>query len=161
MPQSVKAWRSRFQSACPLRGTTPIQPSATRQRGHFNPRAPCGARLGWIRTHSVGTVFQSACPLRGTTICAARRGQRCIFQSACPLRGTTQLRLQHALLVCISIRVPLAGHDLTDVMRIKGDPQFQSACPLRGTTVAKISKGTRFAFQSACPLRGTTQRAKA
>ena len=57
-----------FQSTCPLRGTTFWRLFwDLRFFLHFNPRAPCGARLKRLRGYSPGLEFQSTCPLRGTT----------------------------------------------------------------------------------------------
>ena len=79
---------------------------------------------------------------------------------------------------CISIHVPLAGHDMRlDGRRVRttdfnprapcgarrvSDPTaaavriFQSTCPLRGTTYRKNGIDGWILFQSTCPLRGTT-----
>ena len=80
----------RFQSTCPLRGTTIGSPqeyapyvisihvplaghdvitvgNRRGRRTNFNPRAPCGARRGNYAPVAVCVTFQSTCPLRGTT----------------------------------------------------------------------------------------------
>ena len=125
---------SAFQPTRPLRGATrdagPLQtdkfisthaPLAGRDRvafrgrllrQHFNPRAPCGARLRaparsssrrWISTHaplagrdqgfttptSDSMIFQPTRPLRGATaaFCCSMRAR--VFQPTRPLRGAT------------------------------------------------------------------------
>ena len=78
-----------FQSTCPLRGTTSHKRSTT----------------DWC-------TFQSTCPLRGTTSRCCVDCQQRGFQSTCPLRGTTvPARRGGCSRLCISIHVPLAGHD--------------------------------------------------
>ena len=84
----------RFQSTCPLRGTT----------------------TGTGTSAAQGALFQSTCPLRGTTrVCiTSLMSLMMIFQSTCPLRGTTRkAQRRRAAHKRISIHVPLAGHDAT------------------------------------------------
>ena len=52
-----------FQSPRPLRGATELCFSG----GNFNPRAPCGARLGDVLALTPAQIFQPTRPLRGAT----------------------------------------------------------------------------------------------
>ena len=79
----------RFQSTCPLRGTT---------------RSEMLRHLKYRR-------FQSTCPLRGTTQIPFSLIAIIVFQSTCPLRGTTEEIKISCCGIRISIHVPLAGHD--------------------------------------------------
>ena len=88
---------------------------------NFNPRTPCGVRLGRPYKYLYTTEFQSTHPLRGATV-------------SCALMRSTQW---------ISIHAPLAGCDWN---RGRSCPQgriFQSTHPLRGATCC-----TDFAFKT-------------
>ena len=124
-----------FQSTRPLRGATPTPSKRRRLVGHFNPRAPCGARPcslshashalvisihaplagrdkknNWLTLCQL--VFQSTRPLRGAT-CEERLSSNALegFQSTRPLRGATLVRDAMAMFNGISIHAPLAGRD--------------------------------------------------
>ena len=56
-----------FQPTCPVRGTTAAMRRRTTGHGHFNPRAPCGARHQVGNAAIGGLKFQPTCPVRGTT----------------------------------------------------------------------------------------------
>ena len=85
----TQASSATFQSSRPLQGATSSGSPGQIPAGHFNPRAPCGARRqAWISSQRMAE-----------------------FQSSRPLRGATPL-LQLALLQGgISILAPLAGRD--------------------------------------------------
>ena len=127
---------------------------------HFNPRAPCGARLSLWVLALARFLFQSTCPLRGTTlnrqglffrlrisihvplaghddVAAGLLLRKEAFQSTCPLRGTTGFLQTGEPYSHISIHVPLAGHDLRKPFIIAHVVPFQSTCPLRGTTAKR------------------------
>ena len=118
----------------PLAGHDFRRAERSRLKLHFNPRAPCGARLPHLRRVVIANISIHV-PLAGHDV----RGRLRFtdddgFQSTCPLRGTTRLcfKIRHVLL--ISIHVPLAGHDhYLHGARQVYEP-FQSTCPLRGTT---------------------------
>ena len=99
-----------FQSTCPVRGTTSGRRLLQRIR-HFNPRAPYGARLALCGQSPKPPEFQSTCPVRGTTCCFASRHWRQGFQSTCPVRGTTLKAAGFDGFIVISIHVPRTGHD--------------------------------------------------
>ena len=111
-----------FQSTCPMRGTTCSSKKLSKDN-HFNPRAPCGARLKPVTKRVEVSIFQSTCPMRGTTREQGHAIDLSIFQSTCPMRGTTS-----AILISI-----------LDVSA------FQSTCPMRGTTVSNhASRRSRY-----------------
>ena len=78
-----------FQSTRPMRGATENQHYAGCGPGHFNPRAPCGAR-------PCGQLCTPACPP---------------FQSTRPMRGATYTRDIKVPEAGISIHAPHAGRD--------------------------------------------------
>ena len=124
----------------PLAGRDSVAQGRCPPSHNFNPRAPCGARLGQgvhrvrlalISTHAplagrdeIGTVeqpgnrqFQPTRPLRGATYETAKHNMEELFQPTRPLRGAT----------IGSLHVPFSLR------------QFQPTRPLRGAT-AKVYK---------------------
>ena len=96
----------------PLAGRDPGINLFSRRAYHFNPRAPCGARL--------------------TAPAFARLSFR--FQSTRPLRGATYMWGCFGMPVTISIHAPLAGRDMNDGTIATTEIKFQSTRPLRGAT---------------------------
>ena len=103
---------------------------------HFNPRAPCGARLcsEAVTTHS--KVISTHAPLAGRDSFSSTL-RKCIseFQPTRPLRGATQ-------------------HFQTNYF----GNLFQPTRPLRGATSITIAKTPTNLFQPTRPLRGATNR---
>ena len=56
-----------FQSTRPVRGATSCRHYRRQGRGHFNPRAPCGARPNQGSKTLTIAAFQSTRPVRGAT----------------------------------------------------------------------------------------------
>ena len=105
--------RRRFQSTCPLRGTTKNQPADGVQISDFNPRAPCGARPG-----SADGIDRS----RGT------------ISIHVPLAGHDRLTTTSAAHLCnFNPRAPCGARPCSPFFA-SVDSLFQSTCPLRGTT---------------------------
>ena len=150
---------SRFQSTCPLRGTTKLTQARIERilisihvplAGHdaktldalitevedFNPRAPCGARLegGWTRINEEGGISIHV-PLAGHDAEAVYKFVPYLGISIhVPLAGHDHDTALDAPAGAISIHVPLAGHDRTRHWYRSTTWGFQSTCPLRGTT---------------------------
>ena len=104
-----------FQSTRPVRGATNVviggeliqsisihAPRAGRdvhicafslELGHFNPRAPCGARPVTALFHDLTKVFQSTRPVRGATVNYEALLTKSIFQSTRPVRGATRIQV--------------------------------------------------------------------
>ena len=144
-----------FQSTRPLRGATfdgdalhvwmcisihaPLAGRDTHRRspaagdGHFNPRAPCGARRYVQRVRVKLGLISIHAPLAGRDV-----------------RGGCSLNWEF-----ISIHAPLAGRDKERFITA-GPPEFQSTRPLRGATNPNTQDSTRIEFQSTRPLRGAT-----
>ena len=102
---------------------------------HFNPRAPCGARLRTVPLMMYSRTFQSTRPLRGATSLSVMLSRvMSLFQSTRPLRGATVAEHLH-----------------------HHSPPFQSTRPLRGATLGlRRRQETSALFQSTRPLRGAT-----
>ena len=126
----------RFQPTRPLRGATAPPHRPTTAGAYFNPRAPCGARLGRPFCAAVLVDFNPRAP------CGARRMRvrasvsSIEFQPTRPLRGATVLDLQIPRCEEISTHAPLAGRDQSTPRRWTSPSTFQPTRPLRGATTA-------------------------
>ena len=122
-----------FQPTRPLRGATVIAvqlgvvelisthaPLAGRDQmpdikrlfiSNFNPRAPCGARLGLAIEAAKKGIFQPTRPLRGATVYLDSYYFFVPFQPTRPLRGATLETRQKFDCSFISTHAPLAGRD--------------------------------------------------
>ena len=129
-----------------------------RSRSHFNPRAPCGARLPAPEMVSAMASFQSTRPLRGATGMPLGVEPSQMISIHAPLAGRDLPHLVNVLVVDISIHAPLAGRDKVDQLERDLVAIFQSTRPLRGATPPWRAPGPRSLFQSTRPLRGATGR---
>ena len=151
--------RHRFQSTCPLRGTTLLSSILPVVLEQFQSTCPLRGTTITQRHSAAYGQFQSTCPLRGTTRHCRRGKAGGVFQSTCPLRGTTCTAPTTSLPVMrISIHMPLAGHDVGLIL--SNQPlQISIHVPLAGHDKHVGYGGARGGgFQSTCPLRGTTAR---
>ena len=73
----------------PRAGRDPCRPGLRASGPYFNPRAPCGARLGRRPLAGIQQRFQSTRPVRGATYPRHVDKQRARFQSTRPVRGAT------------------------------------------------------------------------
>ena len=147
--------------------------------GDFNPRSPCGERLGGSAGSTLSFRFQSTLPMRGATCFRMSSRTEYSFQSTLPMRGATE-RSQHIEHdEGISIHAPHAGSDpalgcgqplfrdfnprspcgerldpcLPGIVKQK----FQSTLPMRGATGCERQAHCTAAFQSTLPMRGATR----
>ena len=145
-----------FQSTLPMRGATDMglpsnqylqisihaphagsdrrQNSTSRIYKNFNPRSPCGERLGVVGVFSSLSIFQSTLPMRGAT----GRRQPCLrisgnFNPRSPC-GERLKAMSSGLLLSISIHAPHAGSDSCTRRTSQSNPAFQSTLPMRGAT---------------------------
>ena len=97
----------------PLAGRDCSLLSPVKDTGHFNPRAPRGARLPKPTEVENAETFQSTRPSRGATR-YIHNGLALVwpFQSTRPSRGATLDLRQIIKRVTISIHAPLAGRDI-------------------------------------------------
>ena len=119
----------------PLAGHDRVRGCTARPSVDFNPRAPCGARRSTATgSASLTQDFNPRAPCGARLEVKYTAGYVLPFQSTCPLRGTTPAWCCAARARCISIHVPLAGHDGVHEYGATIRAKFQSTCPLRGTT---------------------------
>ena len=146
----------------PHAGRDGLRASHQYHEGHFNPRAPCGAR-------------------RSSTLCTISFAST--FQSTRPMRGATDTRRLAPFPSPISIHAPHAGrdHDATDAVAVYRDFNPRAPCGARQRLQEQYSILTRISihaphagrdgreqgyhpqaarFQSTRPMRGATQRDK-
>ena len=99
-------------SSRPLRGATFPGGLLLSHPLHFNPRAPCGARLSVHSEDFRPIIFQSTRPLRGATVWCNFLLTVMDISIHAPLAGRDGKYVRcGAVLVNISIHAPLAGRD--------------------------------------------------
>ena len=149
-----------------------------RRSRHFNPRAPCGARLNHLPPFLSGflisihaplagrdlflelglvsrATFQSTRPLRGATQrLSTQKRYQTIFQSTRPLRGATLKDRLIDGMTYISIHAPLAGRDHLKTALCGLMASFQSTRPLRGATGGIMDLINDYAISIHAPLAG-------
>ena len=125
---------NRFQSTLPMRGATFGFFHFFAYNLNFNPRSPCGERLGCFRQFLPSFYFNPRSP------CGERPGvsfkRRCFsrFQSTLPMRGATWLTESVSFWWDISIHAPHAGSDPSSHWNQAREKLFQSTLPMRGAT---------------------------
>ena len=162
-----------------MRGATSREIPARKGPRDFNPRAPCGARLGEGRGGLGQADFNPRAPCGARHTAMVLPGVACAFQSTRPMRGATcwpggctpgcchfnprapcgarpHLTTQSLIYIRISIHAPHAGRDGSASSGRVACVGFQSTRPMRGAT----KEGETFIcpkiFQSTRPMRGAT-----
>ena len=170
----------RFQSTCPVRGTT----ARSAGRGAINDISIHVPRTGHDETGLIFTgvisIFQSTCPVRGTTtLCAiqtiltmhfnprapygARRPSPTVrrwsrnFNPRAPYGARRREHRHDAGQGDISIHVPRTGHDGIAIFDCAPAIGISIHVPRTGHDVHRQQCRRNWsAFQSTCPVRGTT-----
>ena len=106
----------KFQPTRPLRGATVTKSTMATNPLHFNPRAPCGARLlaccKWERFYNISTHA----PLAGRDDgYEPQDGELPFISTHAPLAGRDQTMIMTACRLIISTHAPLAGRDSKSV----------------------------------------------
>ena len=99
------------------------------QSRYFNPRTPCGVRLGLLAFKRVFAKFQSTHPLRGATLPAAHAGAAFLISIHAPLAGCDLAGFQESIRKKISIHAPLAGCDERPGEGLDGRRYFNPRTP--------------------------------
>ena len=122
----------------------------------FNPRAPCGARLGAFCKRSRQRRFQSTRPMRGATMIPFHVSHGDEFQSTRPMRGATaRIAGWSARRHRFNPRAPCGARQ--DIPRyVWACLMFQSTRPMRGATMIGEIEAHWEEFQSTRPMRGAT-----
>ena len=121
---------------------------------HFNPRAPCGARLSHYGTTMLSTNFNPRAPCGARPGIRRRRVLRALFQSTRPLRGATVRQFLKLRLIRISIHAPLAGRDYHRHTRRCGHRYFnpRAPCGARPEIILVFRHGVEISIHA--PLAG-------
>ena len=125
-----------FQSTRPMRGATSALVTNSEYSRHFNPRAPCGARLK-LPSHET---------------------ERADISIHAPHAGRDQKNRLEDWRIEISIHAPHAGRDSIEAIIHNHGQEFQSTRPMRGATRKTGWKTGALKFQSTRPMRGATYR---
>ena len=165
----------------PLAGRDLPRSTGRCRRTDFNPRAPCGARLGRSQYIRYILPFQSTRPLRGATgrqhltlppvaisihaplagrDCGARRAGtgRSHFNPRAPCGARPGTERVHGHTDDISIHAPLAGRDRS-ASSSPGPPRhFNPRAPCGARQLSHLKAELAELFQSTRPLRGATDK---
>ena len=121
----------KFQPTRPLRGATPHSSRLSGLSGHFNPRAPCGARLDRLMELREQIVeISTHAPLAGRDSRGLKKPRRSGFISThAPLAGRDFTLDLSVTATGISTHAPLAGRDLQDAVLRCLHPDFNPRAP--------------------------------
>ena len=167
-----------FQSTRPIRGATWGMVCRSGMVSYFNPRAPYGARLVYMRRELSSRLFQSTRPIRGATpdvavdgigavisIHAPHTGRdgfsilspsssRTYFNPRAPYGARLHFCVLFGFLVCISIHAPHTGRDRKPQTISTLIKTFQSTRPIRGATFIQSSCCTTVSISIHAPHTG-------
>ena len=132
----------RFQSTRPIRGATLALIWRPAHDQNFNPRAPYGARLGYLKEYEQEDIFQSTRPIRGATHVSASTARVAgNFNPRAPY-GARHLRTAADMLEKgISIHAPHTGRDDTLMLDPPGE-QISIHAPHTGRDALLRSVGS-------------------
>ncbi len=146
-----------FQSTRPVRGATGCWRAPKAPTMNFNPRAPCGARLGAVCLAVKLSDFNPRAP------CGARRrayrppGRRgWNFNPRAPCGARRQPGFPEADQPAISIHAPRAGRDEHSLCSWKQFYYFNPRAPCGARRKSFDSDIALSLFQSTRPVRGAT-----
>ena len=168
-----------FQSTRPMRGATALDDWCARLRGvsihaphagrdvcgfppHrrgrcFNPRAPCGARLGSIESNRLLDSFNPRAPCGARQRLLAEIDEEWQFQSTRPMRGATGRAVNECHFdIGFNPRAPCgARHTVTMSLSVLSGFNPRAPCGARPIPTRHEING--LLFQSTRPMRGATQ----
>ena len=147
---------SGFQSTCPMRGTTRTERDRYCCDGISIHVPHAGHDFAGARLPVPYSYFNPRAPC-GARLTGSRDSQSChYFNPRAPCGARHFVNVGSVLEIIISIHVPHAGHDFPVTEYRVPLNVFQSTCPMRGTTHRPVKLFLRHRFQSTCPMRGTT-----
>ena len=111
-------------------------------RDYFNPRAPCGARLGVFTIFIDINKFQPTRPLRGATLRDSLLDKYDVISTHAPLAGRDNSQMILALHLEISTHAPLAGRDVC-VDSFNDGEAISTHAPLAGRDVRSKARETK------------------
>ena len=153
---ALRPREARISIHAPRAGRDYIEPGDNARYLHFNPRAPCGARLCASSAITMLQLFQSTRPVRGATVGFITRLAAAEFQSTRPVRGATAHRAQVVVELFISIHAPRAGRDPRSVSFPVARSYFNPRAPCGARLTGGMQTIPSARFQSTRPVRGAT-----
>ena len=102
--------------------------------GSFNPRAPCGARRGFLDAPLCFCMFQSRRPVRGATLLGGQQTRQHNVSIHAPRAGRDYARSNAPDTATVSIHAPRAGRD-HEPRRGKGSRVVSIHAPRAGRDV--------------------------
>ena len=106
---------------------------------NFNPRAPCGARLGFQASDALNAIISIHAPRAGRDPASRPPPGRTTenFNPRAPCGARRRHPAGHPHRVSISIHAPRAGRDTVNAYNLSANTRFQSTRPVRGATRRK------------------------
>ena len=141
----------------PRAGCDSAAGAAASDRRHFNPRTPCGVRLGlYVTVSRSGSYFnpRTPCGVRHEVIFNKPRNKD-TFQSTHPVRGATQRDLYYQTKQQISIHAPRAGCDAGGISCTAATSHFnpRTPCGVRRGRGVLPRAGQNFNPRTPCGVR--------
>ena len=150
---------SRISIHAPCVGSDSARRSCTTRAGNFNPRSPCGERLGRVpRVLGASGISIHAPRVGSDDAFVTSWGYEQTFQSTLPVWGATVRALDRTTLTNISIHAPRVGSDCVWSHCPMERVEFQSTLPVWGATRTSITwmcGATNFNPRSPCGERPT------
>ena len=143
----------RFQSTCPLRGTTPAGQGRDTLRNNFNPRAPCGARHLHPCLLCKDGNFNPRAPCGARHVDFGAHVVRIHFNPRAPCGARPHSSMDCVKAFHFNPRAPCGARQDRQPDR-RRTPGFQSTCPLRGTTVGSFPLRPKRYISIHVPLAG-------
>ena len=124
----------------------------------FNPRPPCGGRLGFFTSLMQLVQFQSTSPVWRTTRGDSKsENHRSYFNPRPPCGGRRDLQQEDGQTLDISIHVPRVEDDRKSVVKWLDDTNFNPRPPCGGRRQSELPKLDSALFQSTSPVWRTTR----
>ena len=143
-------------------GVRPLSAHRIRSYGHFNPRTPCGVRRARLyHPHPLWLDFNPRTPCGVRGYLGGRGGVPWYFNPRTPCGVRHAVTVASCAVRDISIRAPLAGCDVENLVRKSTAYHFNPRTPCGVRRAACSVPPRRRRFQSAHPLRGATRSAAA
>ena len=149
------AW---FQSAPPVREATRRLCAGRTRTARFNPRPPCGRRLGWIWLRVSPSWFQSAPPVREATSCPRDSEPPMAVSIRAPRAGgdSTCREASTRWRACFNPRPPCGRRREIRTLPDRANGGFNPRPPCGRRQPKAGGAGPCGAFQSAPPVREAT-----
>ena len=125
---------------------------------HFNPRTPCGVRLGVRKIVHRLKNFNPRTPCGARPAFPQRAGTGRSFQSTRPLRGATSKLTSGSPFFFISIHAPLAGRDHCVRCSRQARNDFNPRAPCGARRENIIAGGDLYGISIHAPLAGRDEK---